>query len=999
MLSAVGCGDDSGSDAGGTFTPKHAGVLTVITSLPAPGFWDGPDVDHLTGGFEWGIANDLAKRFGLEVKFVNVPFEQLAAGDFDDADIALAQISTTDARRDLMDFSSPYYPSNAGALATKDVELKDLAAAKDLKWVVEESTTEQSLLDDVIKPDDAPLVTQTRDETLAALADGRADAALLDLPTALATAHEHPELTVPAQFMTQRADGGRAAQGVRQHRGGEQRDPCARHRRHPRRPVRQVPPAGAGGGPRPRARDRHAYGGLMDLLSFHTPDRAILSFFAVLVVIAVGPWLAERLRLPGLLGLLFGGLLIGPYVLGIVQESDTFIKSLGEIGLLYLMYLAGLDLDLEILRRYKRIAITFAIITFVWPMALGFMTGELLGYKTAAAILLGSIWASHTLLTYPTFRRYGLANQRAVAVTVGATVITDTLALVVLALVSGYTTGDASGVELFIQIMLGLLILAAFCFLALPRIVRWLMPSLGQPPTVRYIIALAALFSAVVVCEMFGIDGIVGAFFAGLALNPLIPKSGPLFEHIEFFGSALFIPMFLVSVGLIIEPSVMVDPKTLGTAAVFALSCIGGKLIAAMLCKPVFKYSWIEVGAVFALSVNQAAATLAATFVGYEIGLFGTTVVNAVLIVIVISVILGSVSAARYAPRLPVPPIDTSRLGRRVMVVVGDGQRDDAGSRSPRQMSARGWRRPTAAISCRCWCSSRGKARSTTRGSRRSTSRSPAVGSTPKSSSVSTGRASMRSRARQWDKARRFAVVPAEPPGLDTAVFGAQEDRLVAQMPIPMVLAMLKRTPTRFVLALSERDQRRASRNVQVVFEVAARLAKAGHPVSVYSASPLSPEQLSHLGGAEAVYGDDDRAAFLEANIDEHTAVIVPAPGGTSVFGHDIPSLAELGAGLLIAVGSEDDEADTVTIGHNLAAGGQRELRARAELSASGARRSACARLGRSAACRARLPRGELRSDRRGAADRASRTTGAPSCPTDPCRSPCCRDGRCGPSR
>ncbi len=658
----------------------------------------------------------------------------------------------------------------------------------------------------------------------------------------------------------------------------------------------------------------------MDLLSFHTPDRAILSFFAVLVVIAVGPWLAERLRLPGLLGLLFGGLLIGPYVLGIVQESDTFIKSLGTIGLLYLMYLAGLDLDLEILRRYKRIAITFAIITFVWPMALGFMTGELLGYKTAAAILLGSIWASHTLLTYPTFRRYGLANQRAVAVTVGATVITDTLALVVLALVSGYTTGDASGVVLFMQIMLGLLILAAYCFLALPRIVRWLMPSLGQPPTVRYIIALAALFSAVVVCEMFGIDGIVGAFFAGLALNPLIPKSGPLFEHIEFFGSALFIPMFLVSVGLIIEPSVMVDPKTLGTAAVFALSCIGGKLIAAMLCRPVFKYSWNEVGAVFALSVNQAAATLAATFVGYEIGLFGTTVVNAVLIVIVISVILGSVSAARYAPRLPVPPIDTSRLGRRVMVVVGDDQRDDAASVAATDVGswmakADGGHLVPLLVQL-AWEGSVDDARieaineslagrgfDTEVVVRVDRSRVDAVASAAVGQSAT------------------LAVVPAEPPGLDTAVFGAQEDRLIAQMPIPTVITMLKRTPTRFVLALSERDQRRASRNVQVVFEVAARLAKAGHTVSVYSASPLSPEQLSHLGGAEAVHGDDDRAAFLEANIDEHTAVIVPAPGGTSVFGHDIPSLAELGAGLLIAVGSEDDEADTVTIGHNLAAG------------------------------------------------------------------------------
>jgi len=202
VLSAVGCGDDSGGDAGGTFTPRKAGVLTVVTSLPAPGFWDGPDVDHLTGGFEWGIATDLAKRFGLQVEFRNESFEEIASGSFGDADLALAQISTTEARRTIMDFSSPYYPSNAGALARQGVTLTDLAAAKGLRWVVEESTTEESFLHDAIKPDDAPLVTQTRDETLAALADDRADAALLDLPTALATAHEHPELSVPAQFST-----------------------------------------------------------------------------------------------------------------------------------------------------------------------------------------------------------------------------------------------------------------------------------------------------------------------------------------------------------------------------------------------------------------------------------------------------------------------------------------------------------------------------------------------------------------------------------------------------------------------------------------------------------------------------------------------------------------------------------------------------------------------------------------------------------------------------
>ena len=258
------------------------------------------------------------------------------------------------------------------------------------------------------------------------------------------------------------------------------------------------------------------------------PDRAILSFFAVLVVIAVGPWLAERVRLPGLLGLLFGGLLIGPYVLGIVQESDTFIKSLGTIGLLYLMYLAGLDLDLEILRRYKRIAITFAIITFVWPMALGFMTGLALGYKTAAALLLGSIWASHTLLTYPTFRSYGLANQRAVRGDRRRDGDHRHARPCRACARQRLQTGDASGVDAVHadHARLGSSSRRTASSRS-PRIVRWLMPSLGQPPTVRYIIALAALFSAVVVCEMFGIDGIVGAFFAGLALEPAHPEVRP----------------------------------------------------------------------------------------------------------------------------------------------------------------------------------------------------------------------------------------------------------------------------------------------------------------------------------------------------------------------------------------------------------------------------------------------------------------------------------------
>ncbi len=198
---AVSCGADQ--DAGGSFEPSIPGVLTVATSLPALGFWDGDDIDHLTGGFEWGIAEALGERFDVDVTYVDVPFEQLAAGDLGEADVALAQISITDGRLDIMDLSEPYYLTHAGALARNGIELRDLADAKELRWVVEESTTEQDFLEDVIRPDDEPIISPDREHTLDALRDGRAEVALLDLPTAMVIANVSADLEVPAQFATE----------------------------------------------------------------------------------------------------------------------------------------------------------------------------------------------------------------------------------------------------------------------------------------------------------------------------------------------------------------------------------------------------------------------------------------------------------------------------------------------------------------------------------------------------------------------------------------------------------------------------------------------------------------------------------------------------------------------------------------------------------------------------------------------------------------------------
>jgi Kef-type K+ transport system membrane component KefB len=393
-------------------------------------------------------------------------------------------------------------------------------------------------------------------------------------------------------------------------------------------------------------------------------------FLAVVVAIIVGPLLAERARIPGIIGLLVGGLVIGPHGLGIIHQTDAVVPALGHLGLLYLMFLAGLELDLEVFRRNRRAAGVFALITFSLPMLFGFGSALGLGFAVAAALLMGSVWASHTLVVYPVFQRYGLTTNRAVATSVGATVLTDTLALIVLAGVAGVTTGRVSGPVLLARIIIGLALLVAWCFLALPWIARWFFAGLGQQRTLRFVFILACLLSAGVLAELLGIEDIVGAFFAGLALNRLVPNGGPLMERIEFFGSALLIPLFLLSVGLIIDPAVVANPSTLALAGVFALACFGGKAIAATATRRVLGFSWAEVGAVFSLTSAQAAATLAATFVGFDIGLIGQRVVNAVLIVIALSLVLASVLANRSARRIQPAVVSGRRLGRAVILPV-----------------------------------------------------------------------------------------------------------------------------------------------------------------------------------------------------------------------------------------------------------------------------------------------------------------------------------------
>ncbi len=392
-------------------------------------------------------------------------------------------------------------------------------------------------------------------------------------------------------------------------------------------------------------------------------------FTVVGLVIVFGPLVAERLRLPGLLGLLMFGAVIGPNMLDVLPRF-VGLQAVGSIGVLYLIFLAGLQLDLEAFVRYRVISGAFGLLTSFIPMALGTSAALLLGIDLRPALLIGSFWASFTLVAYPTVAKYGLTKTRPVAAIVGASAITDGVSLVVLALIVGAETGDTSGARLVFDITIGFLVLGVYCFVVVPAIARWFFTGLGQERTLRYMLLFVGLTSSAVVAELVGIEPLLGAFFVGVGLNRLVPNASPLMAVTDFIGNAFFIPTFLVSVGLLFDPEVMFEWSTIRLALGFAAALIVGKVIAAWLTGRIFGLVRAEVGLLFSMSVAQAAATLAATVIGFEIGLYGTDVVNAVMVVVAVSLVVTSIGTNRFAPEIPPPVDERRRAGETILVPV-----------------------------------------------------------------------------------------------------------------------------------------------------------------------------------------------------------------------------------------------------------------------------------------------------------------------------------------
>ncbi|WP_119079229.1 cation:proton antiporter [Chitinophaga alhagiae] len=349
----------------------------------------------------------------------------------------------------------------------------------------------------------------------------------------------------------------------------------------------------------------------------------LLKFLLELIIILCAPLLLNKIKVPHLLGLIIAGALIGPNGFNVLSRDSSVVVT-GTTGLLYIMFLAGLEIDMGDFKKNKWKSITFAVYTFAVPFVLGYLGGYyILGFNVLTSVLFASLFSSHTLIVYPYISKMGISKNLSVNITLGGTMITDVLSLLVLAVVVGMTQGEV-GAGFWAQLSISMVVFVVVVLVVFPLMGRWFFKEV-QDKISQYIFVLVMIYLAALLAEIAGVEAIIGAFFAGLALNRLIPRTSTLMNRVEFVGNAIFIPFFLISVGMLIDFKVFFKGwETLGVAAVMLVASIGGKYLAAMATKKTFRLSRDEGRLIFGMSAASAAATLASVMVGYNIILYET---------------------------------------------------------------------------------------------------------------------------------------------------------------------------------------------------------------------------------------------------------------------------------------------------------------------------------------------------------------------------------------
>lgn len=353
----------------------------------------------------------------------------------------------------------------------------------------------------------------------------------------------------------------------------------------------------------------------------------------VLATILFVPMVCRKIRIPSIVGFILVGILVGPYGFDLIG-SGTSIQTLGKIGMLYIMLQAGIEVDINDFRQQRTHAVIFGFYSFIFPFVLGLLTSLLLGFNWVTSALLGAMYGSHTLMTYPIVSRYGVQKNAAANIAIGGTMLTITLSLLTLAfLKSNFVYTDyLSAWGLIGRIALTLmLIIGIFPWLAQRFFKRW------SDATSGFLVVMTMMVFSAILADWAGLEGILGAFICGVSLNRLVPNLSPVMQRINFVGNNLFVPLFLLGVGMMIDVSLLWSGwMTIVIALVMIATKLAGKWLASWLAQKSFSLQTTERQLMFGLTHATAAGTLAIVTIGYETGIFNDEILNAAVLMILV---------------------------------------------------------------------------------------------------------------------------------------------------------------------------------------------------------------------------------------------------------------------------------------------------------------------------------------------------------------------------
>lgn len=410
----------------------------------------------------------------------------------------------------------------------------------------------------------------------------------------------------------------------------------------------------------------------MDFLHLPIED-PVLTFGLIMSVILIAPMVVNKIKLPGIIGIIVAGVVIGPNALNLLARGEL-ITLLGTAGLLYIMFMAGLEINMNQFLRHKNRSLIFGTLTFMIPQVTGTIIFLWLGFDWLAAVLIASMFASHTLVAYPIIQRLGLSRNEAVTTTVGGTILTDTVALLVLAVVARLSEGDMDA-SFWITLGISFPVYIAAVFYIIPRLGKWFFSRVESKGSTEFVFLIAVVFLVAWLAKVIGTEPIIGAFMAGLAFNRLIPSRSPIMNRIEFFGNSFLVPFFLLYIGMLVDLEVLfssVEAWIVMAAMIFTNTVT--KYISSMLTRRIFNFTKAEGLVIFGLSTTEAAATLAAALVGVEVGVIGDEVLNGVILLILVTCIIGpwfvQQFGAKVAREKDVTPQPYAQRANRILVPV-----------------------------------------------------------------------------------------------------------------------------------------------------------------------------------------------------------------------------------------------------------------------------------------------------------------------------------------